>query len=417
MVGRGTRLCPDLFGPGKDKKNFYIFDVCGNLEFFNQPVTTVSNGTAPGLNEKIFSLRVALIGELDQAESTDGLRQLRNGTVEQLRAQVSTMPVENFLVRNKRRLVEKYSDPGAWEALDVAAQGELTRELAGLPSVHADTDLDAKQFDVLVLNLQLAVLRVDARFDELKESVIELAGAMEEKQTIPMVREQLPLIQEVQTTQFWQGVMVPELENVRLKLRPLVKFIEKKRRSPVYTNFEDQLRSVEAVDLPIGSTGVDTDRLREKALVFLRDHMEHPALHKVRWNEPLMAKDIVALEQMFVDAGVAPHDQLQQVAAEEGGLGLFIRSLVGLDRAAAKEAFSQFLETRTLTASQVDFVNLVIDHLTQCGWMRPEQLYSSPFTDRHSNGPNAVFTLTPDLQDLLNVISNVRENATGALVG
>jgi hypothetical protein len=120
------------------------------------------------------------------------------------------MPLENFLVRNKRRLVERYSNPGAWDQLDMTAQGELTREVAGLPSVHADTDLDAKQFDVLILNLQLVVLRVDARFDELKESVIELAGAMEQKQTIPMVREQLPLIQEVQTTLFWQGVTVPE---------------------------------------------------------------------------------------------------------------------------------------------------------------------------------------------------------------
>ena len=111
---------------------------------------------------------------------------------------------------------------------------------------------------------------MEARFDELKENVIELAGAMEEKQAIPMVRDQLLLIQEVQTTQFWQGVTVPELESVRLRLRALVKFIDKKRREPVYTNFEDLLRSVEAVQLSVFSAGVDPDRLREKALAFLR---------------------------------------------------------------------------------------------------------------------------------------------------
>ena len=206
---------------------------------------------------------------------------------------------------------------------------------------------------------------------------------------------------------------MPELENVRLRLRALVKFIDKKRRTPVYTNFEDQLRSVDAVALPIMSAGVDPERLREKALASLREHMEHPALHKVRWNEPLTAEDLLALERMFVDAGVAPHDQLQQMAEEEGGLGLFIRSLVGQDRAAAKEAFSQFLETRTLTASQLDFVNLVIDHLTQCGWMRPEQLYSSPFTDQHSTGPNALFTEAPELQALIGVLTMIRANAIG----
>ncbi len=416
MLGRGTRLRPDLYDPGKDKKNFYIFDVCGNLEFFSQPVNPPSGGSAPGLNEKIFGLRVELIGELDRANPEDALRQLRIGTAEQLRAHVATMPIENFLVRNKRRLVEKYSDPAAWDELDVAAQGELTREVAGLPSVVADADLEAKQFDVLMLNLQLAVLRVDARFDELKESVFELAGAMEEKQAIPMVREQLLLIQEVQTTQFWQGVTVSELENVRLKLRALVKFIDKKRRQPVYTNFEDQLRSVESVELRIGSsTGVDADRLRDKALVFLRGHIEDPALHKVRWNEPLTPDDLAALEKMFVDAGVARHDQLKQVADEEGGLGLFIRSLVGLDRAAAKGAFSHFLQGRTLTTSQLEFVNLVIDHLTQCGWMRPEQLYSSPFTDEFATGPNAVFSDNAVVHELVAVLTAVRENALGGV--
>lgn len=414
MVGRGTRLCEGLYGPGKNKQDFRIFDVCGNLEFFSQPVESPAGTPQPGLNERIFGLRVELIGELDRVTSPgDGLADLRQTTASELRERVAAMPVENFMVRNKRRLVEKYSDPAAWETLDVAAQGELTREVAGLPSVVADADLEAKQFDVLMFNLQLAVLRVEARFDELKENVIELASAMEEKEAIPMVREQLPLIEEVQTTQFWQGVTVPELENVRRRLRALMKFIDKKRRNPIYTNFEDQLRSVEPVQLRVFSPGVHPERVREKALAFLREHMEDPALHKVRWNEPLTSEDLAALEEMFIGAGVVNRDQLKQVAAVEGGLGLFIRSLVGLDRAAAKQAFSQFVESKSLTASQLDFVNLVVDHLTQCGWMRPEQLYSSPFTDEFPAGPNAVFAEDRELQSLLGVLTAIRANAAG----
>ncbi|HEY2470158.1 MAG TPA: DEAD/DEAH box helicase family protein [Terracidiphilus sp.] len=414
MMGRGTRLCQNLYGPGKDKQNFYVFDVCGNLEFFSQPVQSSGAGTSPGLNERIFGLRVELIGELDRTRRPeDALAELRQETATRLREVVAAMPVDNFLVRDKRRLVEKYSDPAAWEELDVAAQGELTREVAGLPSVVADADLEAKQFDVLMLNLQLAVLRVEARFEELKGTVIELASAMEEKQVIPMVGEQLELIQEVQTTQFWQGVTVSELENVRQRLRALVKFIDKRRRTPVYTHFEDELRSVDAVQLPVFTVGVDPARFREKALAFLREHMEQPALHKVRWNEPLTPEDLIALEKMFVDAGVAPKDELEKVVEQEGGLGLLVRSLIGLDRGAAKNAFSRFIATRTLTATQLDFVNLVVDHLTQCGWMRPEQLYSSPFTDQFAAGPNSVFSHGPSLQELIGVLTAVRENATG----
>ena len=152
------------------------------------------------------------------------------------------MPLDNFIVRAKRRLVEKYSEPAAWEQLAIPEQGELVREVAGLPSGIADSDLDAKQFDAVILSLQLAILRVEPQFDALKDRVIEIASALEEKEAIPMVREQILLIQDVQRTQFWQSITLPELEQVRLRLRALVKFIDKGRRQPIYSNFEDEMR-------------------------------------------------------------------------------------------------------------------------------------------------------------------------------
>lgn len=412
MVGRGTRLCENLFAPGRDKKNFYIFDVCGNLEFFRQPIKNPAAGGSAGLSERIFGRRVELIAALDGvAERDDDSRLLRSSTATLLRDQISAMPVENFLVRAKRRLVEKYSQPDAWNELDIAAQGELTNEVAGLPSALTDADLDAKQFDLLVLSLQLAMLRAEPRFEQLREDVIALARAMEEKQAIPMVRDQMVFIQEIQSAQFWEAITVPELERVRIRLRALVKFIDKKRRNPVYTNFEDQLRAVDPVLMPAMNAGVDSGRFQEKALAFLRENLEHPALHKVRWNEPLTKDDLDALEQMFVDAGVASQQQLEEAAREDGGLGLFIRSLVGLDRAAAKRAFDGFQAGRALSENQLEFVNMVIDHLTQCGWMKPDQLYTSPFTDEFTSGPNGVFTEEQALHDLIGVLASVRNNA------
>jgi len=49
MLGRGTRLCPDLFGPGKHKQYFQIFDYCGNLEFFGQSPATVDGAAGEPL--------------------------------------------------------------------------------------------------------------------------------------------------------------------------------------------------------------------------------------------------------------------------------------------------------------------------------------------------------------------------------
>jgi type I restriction enzyme R subunit len=315
------------------------------------------------------------------------------------------------MVRTKRRLVEKYAESGAWQTLDVPEQAELVREVAALPTALSDADLDAKHFDLLLLNLQLCVLRAEPRFESLKDKVVSIASALEEKQTIPMVRDQMRLIQDVQTAEFWQAVTVSELEQVRLRLRALVKFIEKLRRKPVFADFEDQMRASEPHSLPGISVGVDTEKFREKALAFLRDKLDEPALHKVRWNEPLTPEDLSALERMLVDAGVGTATEIEEVARKETSLGLFLRSLVGLDRAAAKRAFSGFIETRHLSASQLDFVNLIVEHLTQCGWMRPEQLYSSPFTDQFVYGPNAVFVEQPTMQALVAALESVRRNA------
>ena len=128
--------------------------------------------------------------------------------------------------------------------------------------------------------------------------------------------------------------------------------------------------------------------------------------------EPLTPADLAVLEHMLVQAGIGTAKEIESVAEQEHGLGLFVRSLVGLDRGAAKRAFSHFIERRQLNASQLDFVNLIIDHLTQCGWMRPEQLYSSPFADEFSAGPNNVFTGPGEVQALISALSVIRQNAS-----
>ncbi len=395
MVGRGTRLRPELYGPGKDKRDFYIFDFCQNLEFFSQDIPLAEGGAGGSLGERLFTARLELIGELHARrngdESSEAAGRVRTETADLLRQQVAAMPLENFIVRPKRRLVEWYSEASAWEDLSVEQYGELAHEVAPLPTGLADADQDAKHFDLLVLRLQLALLRAEVGFERMRRDVVAIASALEEKAAIPMVREQMALIQEVQSDPFWEGVNVPVLEDVRRKLRGLVKFIEKSRRAVVYTDFEDELGHATTVELPGVSTGVISGKFRDKVLHFLRAHEDDPAIHKVKWNEPLTFADLSALESMLVQAGVGKPEDVEQAARQEHGLGLFIRSLVGLDRQAAKLAFEAFLSGKNLTANQNQFVDLLINHLTQCGWMDARQLFESPFTDMHPHGAGGVF--------------------------
>src|SRR5208283_3493152 len=360
MVGRGTRLRPDLFGPARHKREFWIFDYCQNLEFFSQNLGTTPGATNESLSKKLFAGRVELIAELDKVVTGS----LRGEVAERLRQEVAQMNVNNFIVRPKRRLVEKYADVAAWEALGPDEKNELVGDVAGLPSELVDEDLEAKQFDLLMLRLQLGLLRHERSFTRWSEDVRQIAGALEEKASIPMVRAELELIIEVQTDEFWQDITVSMLEDVRRRLRSLVKFIEKTKRQNIYTDFADLIGEEREIDLPGFAAAHDVERFRDKTQQFLKAHENDPVIHKLRWNEPLSSADLDALEKILVEAGAGTREDLRKVRSGSG-LGLFVREMIGLDREAAKRAFDGFLAGKTLTANQIQFVNLVIDYLTQ----------------------------------------------------
>jgi type I restriction enzyme R subunit len=228
-----------------------------------------------------------------------------------------------------------------------------------------------------------------------------------------MVREQMPLIQDVQTDEWWQDVTVPMLETMRRRLRGLVQFIDKRQRKPVYTDFEDLMGSEVDVSLLGFAAGTDQVRFRAKAQAFLRQHLDHVAVAKLHRNKPLTASDLVELERMLAESGIGGPDQVQQAAEESRGLGLFVRALVGLDREAAKEAMAGFIAGKALTANQLEFINLVVDHLTAHGVMEPARLYESPFTDITPRGPDGLFKPT-DLNELLRALDAVRASAMAA---
>lgn len=418
MVGRGTRLCPDLFGPDKPKAFFCIFDYCQNLEFFSQNPETIEGSLGASLGKRLFLARLELIQTLDKQASSAGLAReglqamevLRGETASLLHAEVASMNLDNFIVRAKRRFVEKYAQPDLWSELCPEACEELAREVAGLPAELPPEDEEAKRFDLLLLNLQLAVLRAEPAFKRLSEQVRTIAGLLEERSAIPMVRAQLELIQEIQLDDWWQNVTVPMLETVRRRLRSLVKLIEKQARKPVYTDFEDEMGEANAVELPGFATAESFEKFRDKARAFLRSHQDHLAIHKLRMNEPLTAMDLQELERMLAESGGLNPEHLAKAKQENQGLGLFVRSLVGMEREAAKLALGAFAAGSSLSANQIEFVNLIVDQLTACGAMSPELLYESPFTDLNPKGPDGVFD-SAQVDELIRRISEVRARA------
>ncbi len=378
MLGRGTRLCPDLFGPGEDKKDFFVFDFCGNLEYFSQDLPGSEGSAQKSLTQRLFETRLGLVMALDHADSD---RPLRASAADWLHQFVAGMNLDNILVRAHREQVEAWSRRPRWDAVSDDDGAEILHHLAGLPSTVLDPDVDAKRFDLLVLRRQLAQLDGDAVTGErIRETVQAIAAALLPKNAIPSVAAQLDLLDDVAGDQWWVDVTLPMLETMRLRVRGLVRFVERTRQNPVYTDFEDTLDDAIPVELPQTTSGMNWERFRAKARAYLKEHEDNVALQRLRRNRQLTADDLDALAGMLVRSGDGQVD-LAWVTEHAGELGPFIRSLVGLDRAAAHEAFAAYLDEAKFSVEQIRFISMIIDELTANGVMEPTRLYESPYVD------------------------------------
>ena len=394
MIGRGTRLCPELFGPDADKQDFRVFDFCFNFDFFREHPEGIEASGGVSLGARLFGSRVELLTNVQAKPKLDPEAALAGALTTELHEQVAAMNTENFIVRMHLEAVERFQQRASWEGLTATDVETLETEVAGLPSQRGADDIESRVFDLTVLKMQLALAQGHAGGFELhRRRVVEIARLLEEKRTIPAVEAQLAYLAAMQESAFWAGIGLNDLEQMRLRLRGLVLFLDKQKRTIVYTDFEDEYRGVreEAGVYLAKMTGA---QYQKKVEAYLKNHLDHIVIHRLRTNQPLTSADLQGLEQTLVEIGKDDGQALLTgllARNDSPSLAYFVRSMVGMDRAAAQEAFSEFLSNRSLTPPQIRFIEMIIDQLTARGVMEPSALYEAPFSSVHAGGPEALF--------------------------
>ena len=378
MIGRGTRLCPGLLD-GADKEKFYIFDFCGNFEFFRMNDKGKPAVSRLSLQGAVFQLKAQIAYKLqDLAYQTEELTAFRQELVEDMTAKVQALNRENFAIRQHLRYVEKFGKLKSYAALSYEDTLNIGEELAPLIEPDGD-DPKAVRFDALMYGIELACLAGE-KYTRARNDLLKKVQGIANVANIPAIQAQSELVDKILHTNYLDDAGINEFEHIRESLRDLIKYIPVELASYT-TNFDDEVLSIEWKESQLEND--DLINYRAKAEYYVRQHQDEAAIAKLKGNIPLTTEDVTALECILWSEVGSRQDYEAELGAKP--LGEFVREIVGLDMHAAKEAFSQYLTDTSLDSRQIYFVNQIVEYIVRNGMMKDlSVLQEPPFTDQGS---------------------------------
>ncbi|WP_330637688.1 DEAD/DEAH box helicase family protein [Romboutsia hominis] len=375
MIGRGTRLCPDLLGVGMDKEKFLIFDFGNNIEFFKFNPKGFEGGKVETLTEKLFNIKVNIVKELQDIKYSEGeYANLRKNLLDELITSVKALNEDSYIVRMNLNYVHKYKNESEWNSIGAVAQNDIKEHIAPLIISFGDDEL-AKRFDVVMYNIVLAYLQNNNASKGIKH-VISTAEKLSKLGTIPQVKEQKHMIEKAMSEEFWESADIFELDEVRIALRELLKYIEKSSQKIYYTGFEDMIISEEMNDSMYNAN--DLKDYKKKVEHYLNSHKDELAIYKLRNNKKITKQDVETLEDILLNQLGSSSDYEKEFG--DTPVTQLVRKLVGLDRNAANEAFSEFLNNESFNSKQIHFVKLIVDYVVKNGFIDDNRvLMEDPF--------------------------------------
>lgn len=417
MIGRGTRLCKGLTcidridGEYTDKRRFLIFDYCGNFEYFRAHKEGFESKETKTLSENIFGKQVRLISLLQENDyAEEDYRNWRKVLSDTCLQQIRALNTELTAVKLKLRYVEKYKKESAFALLSEGDKGELLQHIAPLIQVD-DTDELAKRFDNFMYGMMLAWAEHTPAFKYAKKQLCSIASALEQKVSIPQIKEKLDMIQSINSDDFWNANDILLFEKIREELRELIKFLDSDAgKEPIITRLTDPIilqQDGEQLD-----SAYDFEDYRKKVNRYIDEHSNSLVIHKLTHNIGLTNDDYQELERIFTSELGSKNDYEREFG--DTPFGLLVRKIAKLDHEAAMQAFSKFINDESLNQRQIAFVHKIINHMEQNGYMdNVSDLQKPPF-----DKPISFIRLfdAKTRTALMQAINAVRDNAVNTAI-
>lgn len=409
MIGRGTRLCRNLFGPGEDKKEFLIFDHCSNFEAFDQGFEERAPSKQKSLLQQLFEARIDLGQAAIQKFDTPTVEAVADLLVLDIRALIDSRAID---VRNQRQALELLANRDRLVQFDPPTVADLQRVAAQLMQWRdVRGEVDAYRFDLIATRLQAELVKsgpTAPRFLDLRARL--------ENEVALLLRNQNPVkakattIQRVESREFWSGVTPAQLEEVRSDLRGIMQYQQQVVRRPVAVAEYDVADRDKAADdyVPVlEGIALVTYRLRVEEV--LKKHFETNAiLHRVRAGKPVREEELEELARLVLqvdDQANVKHLSGHDPQTRRSLLTVF-RGLVGLEPAAVGAAFQDFIINHPrLTAPQLRFLQVLQNYIAQNGGIELERLYEPPFTTVHAESVDGIFTAPGEVDEILAILS------------
>ncbi|MFA5819259.1 MAG: DEAD/DEAH box helicase family protein [Bacteroidales bacterium] len=418
MIGRGTRLCPGLFGEGNDKKNFYIFDLCENFEFFETTINKKESGITESISQRIFTRRLRMLQAIANMNHADYEKYsgFREALLNLTQIEICRIDNESFIVKPYMKQLLTYRTREKLNNLNSPDIEEIDQTLVQLlPPVEGDEA--ARRFDLLMVNLMHAKISKFPSELGLIDDLITIANELLKKRNIRDIALKESIIRPLAERDYVKTLDLLSLENLRIELRDLAVYAEGKMGNVYYSDFEDYLNEEEVGFKDLIKPYEDMEAYKFRVEHFLKEHLSHLTISKLRTNKPLTSDELNELERLIFEQGtLGTKEKFQKAFGVDHPISFFVRKIVGLDSFAAKQEFSELLSAVPISATQIKFINKLIDHLTVNGVIEKAMLVQPPFTDINDKGVFDVFT-DDQVGKIVSIIDRINNNAERVMAG